>query len=300
MPAHALPVGSISLGADLTVRRLGFGALALTGVWGGPSDRHRAVGVLRQAIDWGVDFIDTADSYAAGANEALIADALHPYPPGLVIATKGGVIRTGPDRWTKACRPDQLRLACEASLRRLRLERIDLYQLHTVDPAVPLTDSVGALARLREEGKIRHVGLSNVSADQLVEACRIAPIAAVQNRYNLRERLAEPVVEQCERAGICFLPWYPLGSGALMRDVAIAALARRLGVMPAQIALAWLLQRSPSILPIPGTSSVGHLEQNLGAARIVLDASGLAALAGADISEQDRAAPPTPDRESGA
>jgi pyridoxine 4-dehydrogenase len=299
LPAHALPVASISLGADLTVRRLGFGALALTGVWGGPSDRHRAVAVLRQAIDWGVDFVDTADSYAAGTNEALIAEALHPYPPGLVIATKGGVIRTGVDHWVRACRPDQLRRACEASLRRLRLERIDLYQLHTVDPAVPFADSVGALAELRQEGKIRHVGLSNVSAGQLVEACRIAPIATVQNRYNLRERSAEPVVEQCERAGICFLPWHPLGSGALMRDVAIAALARRLGATPAQIALAWLLQRSPNILPIPGTSSVEHLEQNLGAARLVLDAADLAALAAAEISEQDRAAP-TPDREPGA
>jgi pyridoxine 4-dehydrogenase len=300
VPPRAPSIASLSLGADLTVRRLGFGALALTGVCGGPADRAHAAAILRRALDGGVDLIDTADSYAAGANESLIAEALHPYRPGLVIATKGGVVRTGADRWIKACRPNQLRQACEASLRRLRLERIDLYQLHTVDPTVPFAESVGALARLRQEGKIRHIGLSNVSADQLAEARRIAPIAAVQNRYNLRDRLAEPVVEQCERAGICFLPWYPLGSGALTRDDAVTATARRRGATPAQIALAWLLQRSPIMLPIPGTASADHLEQNLDAARIVLDAADLEALAAADNSDQTRAASATADRGAGA
>ncbi len=270
---------TLALGGDLTVARIGLGALGLTGLWGEPADRDGAIAVLRHAVDQGVTLIDTADSYAAGVNEALIAQALHPYPAGVVIATKGGVVRHSAERWVKACRPDELRQACEASLQRLRIERIDLYQLHTVDREVPFAESVGALAALRQEGKIRHVGLSNVNEAQLGEATGIVPIASVQNRYNLAEQQADGVVAACERAGAVFMPWHPLADGKLAQHPAVAAVARRHNATPAQIALAWLLRRSPTVLPIPGTRSAPHLDENLLACRIQLQAADLAELA---------------------
>ena len=234
---------------DLEVGRLGFGAMRLCGpgIWGEPADPENALRVLRRAVELGIALIDTSDAYGPEVNERQIAEALHPYPEGLVIATKGGFLRPGPGRWSPDGRPEHLREACEASLRRLRLERIDVYQLHTPDPAVPLAESVGALKELRDEGKIRHVGLSNVSLAQLEEAERIVPIVSVQNRYNVADREDEDVLEACEARGIPFLPWAPLGSGSLE---------------PGR-ALPFLLERSPVILPIPGTSSVEHLEENV-------------------------------------
>ena len=234
---------------DLEVGRLGFGAMRLCGpgVWGAPADPENALRVLRRAVELGIALIDTSDAYGPEVNERQIAEALHPYPEGLVIATKGGFLRPGPGRWSPDGRPGHLREACEGSLRRLRLERIDVYQLHTPDPAVPLAESVGALRELRDEGKIRHVGLSNVSVAQLEEAGRIVPIVSVQNRYNVDDREDEDVLEACEARGIPFLPWGPLGSGSLD---------------PVR-ALRFLLERSPVILPIPGTSSVEHLEENV-------------------------------------
>ncbi|MGZ4281625.1 MAG: aldo/keto reductase [Gaiellaceae bacterium] len=234
---------------DLEVGRLGFGAMRLCGpgVWGAPADPGNALRVLRRAVELGIALIDTSDAYGPEVNERQIAEALHPYPEGLVIATKGGFLRPGPGRWSPDGRPGHLREACEGSLRRLRLERIDVYQLHTPDPAVPLAESVGALRELRDEGKIRHVGLSNVSVAQLEEAERIVPIVSVQNRYNVDDREDEDVLEACEARGIPFLPWGPLGSGSLD---------------PVR-ALRFLLERSPVILPIPGTSSVEHLEENV-------------------------------------
>jgi len=251
------------------------------GVWGEPRDPEDAMAVLRRAVELGVDLIDTADSYGPAVSERLIAAALHPYPAGLVIATKAGLERPGRGRWTPNGRPAHLRAACEGSLARLQLERIDLYQLHRIDPAVPLPDQLGALVRLREEGKIRHIGLSEVTVAELEAARRLAPIVSVQNRYNLADRHSEAVLEQCERGGLAFLPWFPLATGKLAAPSGpLARVAPRRGATPAQVALAWLLQRSPVMLPIPGTSSVRHLEENVAAAQLHLDEADLRELAG--------------------
>jgi len=273
---------TFTLGGDLTVHRLGFGALHVTGAgsWGEPADREASRRVLRRTVELGIDLIDTADSYGPELSEQLIAEALHPYPDALVVATKGGYLRPGPGRWTPDGRPEHLRAACEGSLRRLRLERIDLYQLHTPDPDVPLEESVGALAELQAEGKIRHVGLSSVDADQLARARQIVPIVSVQNRYSLVDRTDEDVLEACERDGLAFIPWYPLATGALARGGGgVDRVARAHGATPAQVALAWLLQHSAAMLPIPGTSSVAHLEENLGAVHLELSDAELTELA---------------------
>jgi pyridoxine 4-dehydrogenase len=269
----AAAAGELTIGGDLRVRRLGFGAMRITGdgIWGEPSDPDRARALLRRAVELGVNLIDTADSYGPRVSERLIAEALHPYPEDLVIATKGGLLRDGPGQWRPDCRPERLKEACEGSLRRLRLDRIDLYQLHAVDDDVPLADSLDALVELREEGKIRHIGVSNVSVDQLGEARQIAPVVSVQNRYSVTDRSGEDVVDACERNGLAFLPWFPLGGG----DAPTAAgrleeVARRNGVTQAQVAIAWLLARSPMILPIPGTANIEHLEQNVAAAALDL------------------------------
>jgi pyridoxine 4-dehydrogenase len=264
---------TLTIGGDLEVRRLGFGAMRLTGdgIWGPPDDPDQARAVLRRAVDLGVDLIDTADSYGPEVSENLIAEALHPYPDGLVIATKGGMRRTGPGRWPRDARPERLKEACEASLRRLRLERIDLYQLHSPDPAVPFEDSVGALKDLPAEGKIRHVGISNVSVDQVKRARELVDVATVQNRYNLADRHSEDVLDACERAGIGFIPWFPLATGELARPGRpLEDVARDHDATPGQVALAWLLGRSPVMLPIPGTSTVEHLEENVAAADLNL------------------------------
>jgi pyridoxine 4-dehydrogenase len=261
--------GTLRLG-DLIVSRLGFGAMRITGpsVWGPPPDRAAAVRLLRRAVELGVTFIDTADAYGPGVSEELIAEALAPYPDGLVIGTKGGLTRPGPGEWRRDGRPAHLRAACEASLKRLRTDRIDLYQLHSPDPRVPLKDSIGALVELKREGKIRHIGVSNVDIRELAAARRVATIISVQNRYNVSDRSSEPMLLECERNGIAFLPWSPLsaGSDAARVSGAIAEVAARHQATPAQVALAWLLARSPVMLPIPGTSSLAHLEENLQAA----------------------------------
>jgi pyridoxine 4-dehydrogenase len=279
----AAAAGRITIGGDLNVARLGYGAMRLTGagIWGPPQDRGEAVRVLRRAVELGVDFIDTADSYGPSVSEQLIAEALYPYPAHLVIATKGGLTRPGPDQWHSDARPDHLRAACEGSLKRLKLERIDLYQLHRPDPRVPLADSIGALLQLQREGKIRHIGVSNVSTKELEEARAIANIVSVQNRYNMSERSAETVLQVCERDGLAFIPWYPLSAGrdATRTDRVLSAIAARHGATPAQIAIAWLLARSPVMLPIPGTSSVHHLEENVAAAGMVLNPDERAELA---------------------
>ncbi len=265
--------GTFTLGGDLPVHRLGFGSMQITGdgVWGEPRDHDEAIAVLRRSLQLGVNLIDTADSYGPEVSERLIAEALYPYPEGLVIATKGGLLRTGPGEWPTDGRPEHLREALEGSLRRLRLEQIDLYQFHRPDPKVPFEESVGALAEMRTEGKIRHVGLSNVSTEQLTAAQRIVPIASVQNRYNLTDRESEGVLDACEQQNIGFIPWFPLATGSLARPGGpLDQIARQHQAAPSQIALAWLLQRSPVMLPIPGTSSVAHLEENLRAARIQL------------------------------
>jgi len=268
----AAAAGTLTLGGDLEVRRLGFGAMRLTGdgIWGPPEDRETAKAVLRRAVERGVDFIDTADSYGPAVSEELIAEALHPYPGGLVIATKGGFTRSGPGEWNPDGRPEHLREACEGSLRRLRLERIDLYQFHTVDPDVPFEESVGTLVELRDEGKIGHIGLSNVDADHLARAREIVPIVSVQNRYSIEVRDSEPVLEECEVHGIAFIPWYPLAAGNLAGGGTIARIAEAHDATPSQVAIAWLLARSPLMLPIPGTSSVEHLEENVAAAGLRL------------------------------
>jgi pyridoxine 4-dehydrogenase len=265
--------GTFSIGGDLTVYRLGFGAMRITGpgIWGPPRDKQEAIAVLRRALELGVNFIDTADSYGPEVSESLIAEALYPYPPQLVIATKGGQVRPGPGQWVPDGRPEHLRTALEGSLRRLRLERIDLYQLHRPDPKVPFEDSVGTLARMQQEGKIRHVGLSNVNAEQLAQARKIVPIVTVQNRYSVTDLESDNMVDICTREGIGFIPWRPVEPDTLKgKQEQIAQIASRHHATPGQIALAWLLKRSPAMLPIPGTSSVRHLEENVAAAEIKL------------------------------
>lgn len=273
--------GTFRIGGDLPVHRLGFGAMRLCGpgVWGEPADREAAAEVLRRAVALGISLIDTADAYGPEVNERLIAATLHPYPSGVVIATKGGLTRPRREAWNTDGRPEHLRAACEASLRRLRLERIDLYQWHAPDPRVPFEDSVGALAELRAAGKIRHIGLSNVSVAQLRRAQRIVPIVSVQNRYNLSDRGSDDVLDACAADGIAFLPWYPLAAGGEARGGgALGRIAARHGATPAQVALAWLLARSPVMLPIPGTSSRAHLEENVAAAGLHLSGEDLRAL----------------------
>jgi aryl-alcohol dehydrogenase-like predicted oxidoreductase len=265
--------GTFTLGSDLTIHRLGFGAMRLTGhgIWGSPSDRGEALAVLRRAVALGVNLIDTADSYGPVVSEELIAEALFPYPAGVVIATKGGYARPGPDHWVPDGRPEHLRAALDGSLKRLRLERIDLYQLHTPDPNVPFADSVGTLVELQRAGKIRHIGLSNVTTAQLAHGRQMASIVSVQNRFNLTDRASEDVLEVCARDGIGFLPWFPLATGELARGGGpLDQIARRHHATAAQIALAWLLRRSAVMLPIPGTAMVRHLEENIAAASIRL------------------------------
>lgn len=280
--ADAVPAaaaGTVQLG-ELRVNRMGFGAMRVCGpdIWGPPKDRAHAHRVLRRAVELGVNFLDTADSYGPDVDEILIAEALHPYPAGLVIGTKGGLLRPHRRAWDEDGRPEHLRRALEGSLERLRLERIDLYQLHAPDPKVPLAESLGVLAEMQRAGKIRHIGISNVSARQLQQARRIASIVSVQNEYNLGNRESEDVLEACERAGIAFLPWYPLGAGDCLRSSKVKKIAQRRGASPAQVALAWLLARSPVVLPIPGTGSIEHLEENVRAAALKLSAEEFAAL----------------------
>lgn len=271
------------LGGNFEVRRLGFGAMRLCGprILRWPEDRENALAVLRRAVELGVNLIDTSDAYGPEVNELQIAEALRPYPEGLVIATKGGLLRDRNGNWPTDGRPQHLRAACEGSLRRLRVDRIDVYQLHAPDPKVPLEDSVGALAELRSEGKIRHVGLSNVSVDELELARSIVPIVSVQNRYSLADRASDDVLQVCERDGLGFLPWYPLASGSLTQRTRVQEIAKKNDATAAQVALAWLLQRSPVMLPIPGTSSLSHLGENMGAAKLRLSEGDFATLAGA-------------------
>ena len=266
----AAAAGTIDVGGDLTVSRLGFGAMRITGrgIWGDPPSRDQAIATLRRVVELGVNFIDTADSYGPEVSETLIAEALYPYPDDLVIATKGGLIRPGPNRWEADGRPEHLREVCEGSLRRLRLDQIPLYQLHRPDPKVPLAESVGALAELKDEGKIRHVGLSNVTEDQYREAQRIVPIVSIQNRFNVTDRQSESLIDLCEQEAMVFLPWAPIQQTD--RKVAVAVAAERRGVTERQVAVAWLLASSPAILPIPGTGSPEHAEENVAATAIDL------------------------------
>jgi aryl-alcohol dehydrogenase-like predicted oxidoreductase len=268
--------GECLIGNDLRVARLGFGAMRITGngIWGEPADRAEAVRVLRRAVELGVNFIDTADSYGPGVSEEIIAEALHPYPADLVIATKGGFERPGPDKWVENGRPEHLKSACEGSLRRLRLDRIDLYQLHRIDPKVPVEDQLVTLKDLQAQGKIKHIGLSEVSVRQIQHAQTIVPIVSVQNRYSVVERSAEDVVEYCEKEKMVFIPWFPLTAGQVSRaDGPNRRAAARWKVTPSQVALAWLLSRSSVMLPIPGTSSIAHLEENVAAAGLDIDES---------------------------
>jgi aryl-alcohol dehydrogenase-like predicted oxidoreductase len=266
----ASQAGKISLGNEISVNRLGYGAMRLTGegIWGPPKDRKAALAVLRRAVELGVNFIDTADSYGPSVNEELIAEALFPYPAGLVIGTKGGWERPGPNQWTHNATPSHLRKAVEGSLKRLRLDRIDVYQLHIPDPAVSFDSSVETLAELKREGKIRMVALSNVTQEHIERARRIVPIVSVQNRYSFADREWDYVVDYCERNGIVFIPWFPLGAGRIAGE--ILNQVARANAAPTQVALAWLLRRSPMMLPIPGTSSIEHLDQNVAAASLQL------------------------------
>jgi aryl-alcohol dehydrogenase-like predicted oxidoreductase len=275
--ANAAAAGTVDIGGDLTVNRMGFGAMRVAGegIWGPPADHAAAVAVLRRAVELGVNFIDTANSYGPRISEELIAEALHPYPDDLVIATKAGLERPGPNRWTPNGRPDYLIDECEGSLRRLRLDTIPLFQLHRPDPKVPLADSVGALVSLQQQGKIRHIGLSNVGEADIAAARQVATVVSVQNRYNVDDRSSESIVDLCEQAGMVFLPWAPI------RDVGnttLTRLADRHGATPHQVALAWLLQRSPAMLPIPGTGRPAHLEENVGAVDVRLSTDDVAAL----------------------
>ena len=269
-PVHAS--GTFKLG-DTVVHRLGYGAMQLTGkgVWGPPRDHAEALRVLRRAVALGVDFIDTADAYGPYISEDLIAEALHPYPKELVIATKAGLVRTGPQQWTPLGRPEYLRQECEMSLRRLKVDRIELFQLHRIDPTVPASDQFGLLRDLQKEGKVHHVGLSEVEVSDIEAARKVVPIVSVQNMYNLQARNAEPVLDYCEKHGIGFIPWYPIASGKLLEPGGpLPEVAKAIGATPSQVALAWLLRRSKVMLPIPGTSSVAHVEENCGAGTVTL------------------------------
>ena len=278
---NAAEAGPIDLGGDLTVNRLGYGAMRITGsgIWGEPADAEQAKAALRRAVDLGVNFIDTADSYGPDVSERLIAETLYPYPDDLVIATKGGLVRPGPDKWDADGRPEHLREALEGSLRRLKLEQIPLYQLHRVDPKVPIEESVGALAELKDQGKIRHVGLSNVTEEQFRKAAQIVPIVSIQNRYNVTDRTSETIVDLCEQEELAFLPWAPIQQADDITPVTDAA--REYGFTPRQIVLAWLLARSPQIVPIPGSGSPEHVEDNVTAATIKLDQGVVAAITNA-------------------
>jgi aryl-alcohol dehydrogenase-like predicted oxidoreductase len=275
---NAAEAGTIDVGGDLTVNRLGFGAMRITGqgIWGEPPDREKAKATLRRAVELGVNFIDTADSYGPEVSETLIGETLYPYPDGLVIATKGGQLRPGPGRWEPEGRPEHLRQACEGSLRRLKLDQIPLYQLHRPDPKVPFEESVGALVQLKNEGKIRHIGLSNVTEEQLRLAEAITPIVSIQNRYNATDRTSEPLVDLCEQEELVFLPWAPIQDAD--KVPAVTEAAKRHGASVRQIVLAWLLARSPQILPIPGTGSPEHVDENIAAAGIKLDQGEVAAI----------------------
>ena len=277
-PVHAGTAGTIDVGGDLTVNRLGFGAMRITGagIWGPPADRDEAKAVLRRAIELGVNFIDTADSYGPHVSEELISEALYPYPDDLVIATKGGLERTGPGQWPTNGRPEHLVEACEGSLQRLKLEQIPLYQFHRPDPAVPLEDSVGALVTLKEQGKIRHIGLSNVTVEQVRRAQRLTPVVSIQNRYNVDDRRSASLVDLCEQEQMVFLPWAPIQD--LDGNRVVRELAQRYDATPRQIVIAWLLASSPRILPIPGTGTVSHLEDNVAAAAIKLTPAEIAAV----------------------
>src|SRR5580698_4741844 len=270
----AARAGEFLIGKDLRIARLGYGAMRITGkgIWGPPKDRPEAIRVLRRAVELGINFIDTADSYGPAVSEEIIAEALYPYPAGLVIATKAGFERPGPNQWVENGKPEHLRSALEGSLRRLRLDRIDVYQLHRIDPKVPAEDQIGALKELQAEGKIKHIGLSEVSVRQIQHARTIVPIVSVQNRYSLADRGSEDVLNFCEREKMAFIPWFPLAAGKLVdAESPINRVATRLKATPSQVALAWLLARAPVILPIPGTSSVKHLEENVAAAALKLD-----------------------------
>jgi pyridoxine 4-dehydrogenase len=276
--ATAAAAGTIDVGGDLTVNRLGFGAMRITGqgIWGDPPDREQAKAAVRRAVELEVNFIDTADSYGPEVSESLIAEALYPYPDGLVIATKGGLVRPGPGRWEPDGRPEHLRQACEGSLRRLRLDQIPLYQFHRPDPKVPIADSVGALAELKAEGKIRHIGVSNMNEAQLREAQQVTPVVSIQNRYNATDRSSEEIVDLCEQEQLVFLPWAPVQDAD--RNPAVGEAAARHGASTRQIVLAWLLARSPQILPIPGSGSPDHVQANVAAAGIQLSPDEIAAI----------------------
>jgi aryl-alcohol dehydrogenase-like predicted oxidoreductase len=276
---HASASGQFKLGGDLEINRMGFGAMRITGtgIWGEPDNLEKARAVLRRVVELDVNFIDTADAYGPEVSENLIAEALHPYDNGVIIATKGGLTRSGPGKWHPNGHPEYLRGALEGSLKRLKVDCIDLYQYHRPDPEVPFEDSVGEIARMRQEGKIRHIGLSNVTPEQLNTARGIAPIVAVQNRYNLFDRASESVLEKCEAAHIGFIPWFPVGAGNLETKT-LSQIAGKYNATPYQIALAWLLQRSPVMLPIPGTSSIPHLEENIAASAIKLSDEDFTAL----------------------
>jgi len=263
---------TFKIGGDLEVNRLGFGAMRITGegVWGWPPDRASAIQVLKRTVDLGVNLIDTADAYGPETDELLIAEALHPYPKGLVIATKGGNTRPGPGQWVPNGRPDYLKSCVDKSLKRLQLERIDLYQLHRVDPKVPMEDSLGAIKEMQSAGKIRHFGLSEVSVAEIERARKVLPIMSVQNRYNVDDRKWDNVVDYCEKENLAFLPWYPVGGGRGVKSAALDAVAKAHNASVYQVALAWLLQRSPVMLPIPGTSNIKHLEDNVAAAKLKL------------------------------
>jgi aryl-alcohol dehydrogenase-like predicted oxidoreductase len=271
---NAAAAGTFTIGGDLLIHRLGFGAMRITGpgIWGDPKDPEEARRVLRRAVELGVNFIDTADSYGPAVSEPLIGSTLSPYPKGLVIATKGGLTRQGPDRWAPVGRPEYLRQQLLMSLRYLRLERIDLYQLHRIDPKVPVEESLGELKAAQTEGKIRHIGLSEVTVAEIERARKTVPIVSVQNRYNLLDREHEPVLQYCEREKIAFIPWFPVGAGKLAQPGGpLDQVARRHGVTVAQLSIAWLLHHSPVMLPIPGTSRVAHLEEDIAAAGLKLD-----------------------------
>jgi len=278
---NAGQAGTFDVGGDLTVNRLGYGAMRITGngIWGAPPDHKAALAVLRRAVELGVNFIDTADAYGPDVSETLIAEALHPYPDDLVIATKGGLTRSGPNRWDADGRPEHLRQACEGSLARLKLDQIPLYQFHRPDPKVPMEESIGAIVALKDEGKIRHIGVCNVTETELHRAQRLTPIVSVQNRYNVADRTSESMVDLCEQERIAFLPWAPILD--IEKDGVVADIAKNHASTPRQVVLAWLLARSSAILPIPGTGTVGHLEENVAAVGIKLDGHEIEALTNA-------------------